>query len=144
MSRPKALQLDLDGTYALIGDRSPHDADSCGLDTVNPAVHMVAEWARAAGLAIVLASGRGFKASHRYATEQWLFWNGIRYDALVMRNPGDGRPDVVVKEEKYLAEIEPHWDVVLVLEDKRELVDLWRGLGLAAFQVADWPPVKPG
>lgn len=144
MSRRKALQIDLDGTYALIGDRSPYDADSCGLDEVNPAVHMVANWARADGYGIVLASGRGFKASHRYATEQWLFWNNIHYDQLTMRDPGDGRPDAVVKLEKYWAEIAPYWDVKLVLEDKPDLTAGWRGLGLVAFQVADWPPVKPG
>jgi len=144
MSLPKALQIDLDGCYALIGDRSPYDADLCGLDEVNEAVHMVAGWARADGYGIVLASGRGFKVTHRYATEQWLFWNGIHYDQLSMRSPGDGRPDVEVKEELYRREIEPYWDVDLVLEDKRDLVDLWRGLGLASFQVADWPPAKMG
>lgn len=79
MSSP-AIIVDLDGTLALIGDRSPYDADECGLDTVNPAVAAVMGWAAAAGYAIVLVSGRGVKASHRKYTEQWLTWNNIHVD----------------------------------------------------------------
>jgi hypothetical protein len=134
---PPALLVDLDGTLFHIGDRSPYDADQCGLDTVNPAVRTVIEWAQGAGWAIVFASGRGFKASHRYATEQALFWNQIDYDALFMRRPGDDRKDDVVKEEIYREQIADAYDVRLVLDDRSSVVRMWRRLGLTCFQVDD-------
>lgn len=136
MSRP-ALLVDLDGTLFLIGDRSPYDADNCGLDTVNPAVRTVMEWARAAGWAILLASGRGFQVSHRIATERALTWNEIDYDELFTRKPGDDRKDEVVKEEIYHEYIEDNWDVQLVLDDRGSVTRMWRRIGLTCFQVDD-------
>jgi hypothetical protein len=136
MSRP-AILIDLDGTLALIGDRSPYNADDCGLDAVNPAVRTVMEWAQGAGWAIVLVSGRGLQPTHRVATERWLTWNGIDYDALFMRKPGDGRPDGVVKEEIYHRDIEDNWTVEFVLDDRAQVVAMWRRLGLTCFQVDD-------
>lgn len=137
MSSP-AIIVDLDGTLALIGDRSPYDADDCGLDTVNPAVAAVIGWAAAAGNAIILVTGRGLKASHRKYTEQWLTWNNIHYDELFMRRPGDSRPDHVVKAEIYRCRIEENHDVLFVLDDRRSVVRMWREeFGLTVFQVDD-------
>lgn len=137
MSRP-ALIVDLDGCLAIIGDRSPYNADDCGLDTVNPIVRIVMQWAQAAGWAILLVSGRGVKVTHRYATEQWLTWNGVDYDELFTRKPGDGRKDHVVKKEIYHLHIEDNWDVQLVLDDNSSVTRMWRhGLGLTCFQVDD-------
>jgi phosphoglycolate phosphatase-like HAD superfamily hydrolase len=136
MSSP-AVIVDLDGTLALIGDRSPYNADDCGLDEVNPAVRTVMEWAQTAGYAIVIVSGRGVKASHRNYTEHWLTWNGIHYDALHMRRPGDQRPDDVVKREIYEQHIEDNHQVLFVLDDRAQVVRMWRSLGLTVFQVDD-------
>ena len=132
-----AVLCDLDGTLAVIGDRSPYNADDCGLDQVNPAVASVLDWARAAGYAIVLVSGRGIKASHRTYTEQWLTWNGIEYDELLMRRPGDERPDHVVKAEIYEHRIRRRYDVFFIMDDRRDVVAMWRSLGLTVFQVDD-------
>lgn len=137
MSRP-AIVIDLDGCYAILGDRSPYDADECGLDTVNPVVHTIAKWAAAAGWAILLVSGRGFKPTHRLATERWLTWNQIHYDDLFMRRPGDGREDWIVKREIYRGKIEDCWDVQFVLDDRSSVVRMWRHeLGLTTLQVDD-------
>lgn len=136
MSRP-AILIDLDGTLAILGERSPYDADECGLDTVNPAVRTVIEWAQGASWAVVLLSGRGIRPTRRTATEQWLAWNGVDYDALLMREPGDGRPDHIVKDEIYHRDIEDNWKVRLVLDDRSSVVAMWRRLGLPCFQVDD-------
>lgn len=134
----KALLVDLDGTLFLLGDRSPYDVSQCGLDTVNPAVRQVMDWARADGWGIVLGSGRGFHETDRLYTEKSLFWNGIDYDQLSMRKPGDGRPDHVVKRALYEQEIEPNWEIGLVLDDRKSVVDMWRHrLHLPTFQVDD-------
>ncbi|MBC3842228.1 polynucleotide kinase [Streptacidiphilus sp. 4-A2] len=136
MKRP-AVIVDLDGTLALIGDRSPYDADSCGLDAVNEPVRTVVDWAKAAGHGVLLVSGRGFQASHRRYTEMWLTWNRIPYDVLLMRAPGDARPDEVVKREIYERHIRDSWDVAFVLDDRAAVIAMWRSLGLTVFQVDD-------
>lgn len=135
MSRP-ALMVDLDGTLFIIGDRSPYDADNCGVDAVNPGVLQIMRWAQAAGWAIVLNTARGYKDTHRKATLDTLFWQDIAFDAIYFREPGDGRPDVVVKREKYRTEISDEWDVRMVLEDTLELCVMWREeFGLFCAQV---------
>lgn len=136
-ARRPAVLVDLDGTLALIGDRSPYDADLCERDAVNPAVAAVVGWARAAGHAVVLVTGRGFSATHRPATERWLARNGIGYDLLLMREPGDGRPDHRVKAQIYRQRVRDGYDVLFVLDDRPEVVDMWRTkFGLTVFQVA--------
>jgi hypothetical protein len=129
--------VDLDGTLFTIGDRSPYDADSCGLDTVNPVVLAVMQWGRAAGWVALLASGRGFKASHRLYTEYALTWNRIGYDGLFMRAVGDGREDWIVKREIYHRDIEPFYDTRLVLDDRGSVVRMWRALGLSCLRTDD-------
>lgn len=136
-SMKKAIIVDLDGTLFNLGDRSPYDVSKCGLDTVNPAVEAVIHWARAAGLAVLLCSGRGYGEKDRFYTEAALAWNAIPYDELFMRQPLDGRKDFVVKEEIYHREIESRYGVLFVMDDRGSVVRMWRGLGLTVFQVDD-------
>lgn len=56
---------------------------------------------------------------------------------LFMRETDDKRKDEVVKREIYEKHIEPHYDVKLVLEDRRSVYKMWRDLGLLTFAVAE-------
>lgn len=49
----------------------------------------------------------------------------------------DFRPDWVVKEEIYHNDIEPHFNVHFALDDRDQVVKMWRRLGLTCLQVAD-------
>lgn len=49
---------------------------------------------------------------------------------------GDMRKDSIVKRELFDAHIRDVYDVHYVLDDRQQVVDMWRGLGLAVFQVA--------
>jgi hypothetical protein len=54
-----------------------------------------------------------------------------------MRKTGDMRKDSLVKEEIYNSNIAPNYNVFLILDDRDQVIDLWRNkLGLTAFQVA--------
>ena len=55
---------------------------------------------------------------------------------LYMRKDGDYRPDDVVKEE-ILNEHIPKDRVLFVLDDRQQVVDMWRRNGLTCFQVAE-------
>jgi predicted kinase len=132
---PSAVMVDIDGTVALMCGRSPYDETRVHEDTPNAAV-IAAVWAmHAAGHAVIFCSGR--TAACREATEEWLAEHvAVPYEALHMRAAGDGRKDSIVKVEIFNREIRHKYDVVAVFDDRRQVVDAWRALGLTVFQVA--------
>jgi hypothetical protein len=134
--RPSAVLVDVDGTVALRGDRSPYDESRVHLDTPNRPVIAAVRALHAAGQRIVFCSGR--TDGCRAATERWLGEHvAVAYEGLHMRRAGDRRKDWVVKSELYREHIEPRYDVLLVLDDRDQVVRAWRGLGLTVFQVAE-------
>ena len=47
------------------------------------------------------------------------------------------RKDSVVKQEMFMAHIAMKYNVLYVLDDRNQVVQLWRSLGLKCLQVAD-------
>jgi len=129
-----AIICDIDGTLANMGGRSPYDFENVDQDEVK---HATAETVRIfarAGYAIILFSGRN--DSSREMTIAWLQRNDIPFDELVMRRTGDRRKDSKVKREMYERTVRGKYDVLLVLDDRNQVVDMWRKeLGLPCFQV---------
>jgi predicted kinase len=133
---PAAVLVDIDGTVALMGDRSPYDWHRVGNDLPNPAVITAVRAMHAAGNAIIFCSGRD--AVCRPETEAWLdLYVGVLYEALFMRPEGDGRKDAVVKREIFDREIRDNWRIAGVFDDRQQVVRMWRALGLTVFQVAE-------
>ena len=52
-----------------------------------------------------------------------------------MRNTADTRKDSIIKKEIYDAHIKDKYYIELVLDDRDQVVRLWRSLGLPTFQV---------
>jgi predicted kinase len=127
---PDAIICDLDGTLALIGDRSPYDGASCDKDFVNEPVRSILQ---ASGNAIVFVSGREDKSKPQ--TLAWLEKHGISFDSLHMRKSGDMRKDSIVKQEIYEEFILDKYNVAFVLDDRDQVVKVWRDLGLTCLQV---------
>lgn len=128
-----AILVDIDGTLAWKGDRDVYDASKAYLDTPNPAVVAVVESVEVD--MVIVMSGRQEK--DRAVTEDWLMTHGIRYDALYMRPTGDQRKDSVVKQELYETYVEGRYNVLFVLDDRQQVVDMWRRLGLQCWQVQE-------
>lgn len=85
---------------------------------------------------VIFCSGRPERC--RTDTEWWL---DTKTDApsgykLLMRKDGDFRPDHIVKQEILDAHI-PKDRVLFVLDDRQQVVDMWRRNGLTCFQVAE-------
>jgi len=83
---------------------------------------------------IVFCSGRPERC--RADTEAWLKQHGFNHYALWMREDGDFRRDDIVKQEildKYIDKDR----VLFVLDDRDQVVDMWRRNGLTCFQVAE-------
>jgi hypothetical protein len=133
---PEAILVDIDGTVALIGDRSPYDMTRVGSDRPHTAVITAVRAMYDAGHHIVFCSGRTDDA--RDDTESWLAKHvGVPYEGLFMRAVGDGRSDALVKAEIFEREIRHRWRITAVFDDRNQVVRTWRALGLTVFQVAD-------
>ncbi|MBL0913778.1 MAG: AAA family ATPase [Bacteroidia bacterium] len=131
---PPALVCDLDGTLAILCARSPYEALKCESDDLNAPVAEILRTYKAKGEHIILLSGR--EDNSREATERWLKKHDIPYDALYMRTTKDHRKDSVIKKELYEAHILGRYFVRFVLDDRNQVVDLWRlELGLPCLQV---------
>lgn len=133
---PPAILVDLDGTVAVMGDRSPYDTQLVHLDTPNAPVIDAVRAMHAAGHTIIYCSGR--TDDYRHMTEAWLAEHvGVPYAALYMRRKGDGRKDAAVKRDFFEDQIRQTWRVIAVFDDRNQVVQMWRALGLTVFQVAD-------
>lgn len=129
---PFAVICDLDGTLALFGDKNPYDRDFLQ-DELNPAVaHVI--WKLGEYIHLIIVSGRNDK--FRDSTKEWLKKNSITYSALHMRKDGDDRKDSIVKTEIYENEIKGKYNINYVLDDRDQVVEMWRSKGLPCLQVA--------
>jgi hypothetical protein len=131
---PPAILCELDGTLAIIHNRSPFDSLRCETDLLNePIAEILKNYAKI-GVKIILMSGRD--QTSRRPTTNWLTYNRIPYDILFMRDTGDTRKDSVVKKELYEAHVKGHYFVKFVLDDRNQVVDIWSlELGLPCLQV---------
>jgi predicted kinase len=133
-----AIICDLDGTLALLGDRNPYDASTCEQDDLNEPVsvilrQMMPRYLSSPTPALILVSGRSSK--YREQTVRWLYKHNIIWDFLFMRDEDDNRKDAVIKREIYEDSILGRYNVLFVLDDRDQVVDLWRSLGLTCLQV---------
>jgi predicted kinase len=134
--KPDAILVDLDGTVAIMGRRSPYDTSRVHLDTPNQPVIRAVRAMYEAGHTILYCSGR--TDDGREATETWLDKHvGVPHAGLHMRVTGDSRKDSIVKQEIYERELKHAWHIVAVFDDRNQVVKMWRSLGLTVFQVAD-------
>lgn len=130
---PRALVVDLDGTLAIHRGRSPYEFERCGEDEVNLSVLSVLQRFKTTHTLIFLSGRDDFC---RELTENWLLYKAnIRVDRLYMRTTGDKRKDSIVKLELYETFIKSKFHVDFVLDDRDQVVDTWRSLGLNCWQV---------
>lgn len=141
---PKAIIIDLDGTlcnnehrrHFVEGEKKDFDAfnAACSKDTRNDWCYELAK-TMSENVEILLVSGREEKYIEK--TRDWLASN-FKYIpfTLYMRKEKDYRKDSVVKEEIYRRLIEPHFKVLFCVDDRQQVVDMWRSLGLTCLQCA--------
>jgi len=124
---------DIDGTLALFGNKNPYDRDFIN-DDVNPVVKRILDAEAFIDRArIVLFSGRDDK--FRAETVDWLQKYSIPFHELHMRKQGDGRRDTLVKLDMYNEIVKDKYSVLYVIDDRDQVVALWRSLGLWCLQV---------
>ena len=134
VSLPPIIICDLDGTLALFGNANPYDRDF-SKDVVNTPVKMILDKFYDQNTPIFIFSGRDGKFYD--ISRNWLLENDIWYEQFFMRAEGDKRKDSIIKEEMYREHVEGKYNVLFVLDDRNQVVELWRRLGLTCLQVAE-------
>ena len=162
----KTIIFDLDGTLANIDSRRDISMKPNGkldwdvfaapnsilaLDKPNAPVIKMAQMFKADGFKIVIFSGRNDRGFD--ATVQWLNDFKVPFDLLVMRpdkfkdeswpiasgNPATKAmrfmPDEILKKEMLNTFVDKD-DVLMCVDDRQKVVDMWRENGLTCFQVA--------
>lgn len=152
--RQKAIIVDLDGTMCNT-DHRQHLVEAKKWDAFYEALDHdpINKWcddlvfAMTAGDAMrvqtIFVSGRPEK--YRTKTENWfcLHWGLEREELLdgtfrlYMRGDGDFRKDSIVKEEIYRSHIEQNYEVMFCIDDRKQVVDMWRSIGLVCLQCAE-------
>lgn len=141
----KTIICDLDGTLCNIEHRlhfldGKKDWDSfygaCPDDIPNLWCVSLIESMYAQGYSIVFVSGR--RESTREQTVAWLqqYLKDGMWAELYMRKDGDYRKDSIIKKEIYDEHLSER-NILFVLDDRRQVVDMWREQGLVCLQVAE-------
>lgn len=130
---PNCIICDIDGTLALFGDANPYERDFTRDELNKPIARILDGWEGKTN--IILVSGR--KDTFKDQTMIWLVRKSVPYTKLFMRAGDDSRKDVVVKQEIYETYIKDQYNVLFVLDDRDQVVDFWRSIGLTCLQVAE-------
>lgn len=132
LNRPDAVMVDIDGTLAHHDKkRSPFDWKQVINDRPDQTIISLVRHLDSSHY-IIIMSGRDSVC--RPETEAWLEkWN-VPYNVLLMRAEGDTRKDSIIKEELYNAHVRNKYDVKFVLDDRNQVVDMWRLNGLKCLQ----------
>lgn len=138
--KPKAIIFDLDGTLALHVERGPFELHKLSTDAPNKMVVQYLKMLHHAGYKIITVSGResGTKEDpmeYYEATKAWMDKYEIPWETHIQREQGDERKDDIVKEEIFWNKIAPHYDVKLAVDDRNQVVEMWRRIGVECWQV---------
>jgi predicted kinase len=147
----KAIIFDIDGTLADISQDGRKDYkafyEACVDDTlkINVAeLYDMIKYFRYSDsydyldpIRIFICSGR--PDDYRRQTETWLKGQLVTgYDYLLMRPSGDYRPDYIIKEEMLRNIQGQGYEVLFTIDDRQQVVDMWRRNGITCFQCEQW------
>ena len=57
---------------------------------------------------------------------------------LIMRAAGDMRKDSIVKAELFFEHIEPNYNVMMVIDDRPQVIRMWTDIGLDVINVGNY------
>lgn len=132
---PSAAIFDLDGTLALMRNRGPFDWTKVGQDALNLPVYRMLLKTQKSGSLILIVSGRDGCCVDE--TTKWLVSNGVPFDKLLMRDPGNHEKDTVIKRRIWDEHIKGKYNVEAVFDDRPCVVRMWKSLGLFVFNCGD-------
>ena len=129
---PKAIIVDIDGTLAKMEGRSPFEWNKVKEDLCNDVVKGLVN---AYPNTVIIFSRRDGVC--RQDTIDWLKDNQIKYSDLFMREAGNVEKDSIIKRRLFEQNIRGKYFIEYVLDDRNQVVEMWRNMGLICLQVAD-------
>lgn len=135
--------VDVDGTLAIRGDRSPYEYFKANKDELNVSVANLVYFIQKENPNIItvimtgrenLSDERGYTVSD--LTQKWLMENDVFFDDIFVRHEGDHRSDWEVKKEMYEKFIKDDYNVAYVIDDRKQVIDMWRSENLMVLDVA--------
>jgi len=134
--KPIAVIFDVDGTLALnTSGRSPFDGSRVLEDTAYYPIVDLYKMMKKEGHKIIIFSGR--EDTCKINTEKWLQKYEIEYDEIYLRKEKDYRKDYIIKREMYENFVKDKYYVKYIVDDRVQVVRMWRRLGLTVLQVND-------
>jgi len=78
----------------------------------------------------------GRPEKYRTITGDWLvdYCSPVPFETLYMRPDGDFRKDTTIKKEVYYKYIKDSYDVLFAIDDRQQVVDMWRRERLVCLQ----------
>lgn len=130
----KTILCDIDGTIALMQNRSPFEWQKVYQDLpVNQVLDILKSLQKTGLYEVVFLSGRDDECME--LTKQWLKNVAkIEYSNLYMRKNKDLRADTIVKEEIYNQYLSDK-NIAFVIDDRTQVVKMWHKLGLFVLDV---------
>jgi len=136
-SKTSAFILDIDGTLALnLGKRDYYDLSTVLNDDPHTDIITIANALKKAGHTIIIVSGRDDVSKED--TILWLNSHGVLFDEIYMRKTGDVRKDWIIKEEFYNRHLKNKYAIKGVIDDRPQVVRMWRRIGMTALQINDF------
>lgn len=137
INNPKCIIFDLDGTLALIKEngRSPYNMMRVNEDILNTNIYEIYNCIRKdKTFKIIICTGRSEEAYH--LTIDWLKLYNIEYDNIYFRPLKNRQPDYLIKELMW-RKISKEYYIITLFDDRNQVVNHARKLGLIVCQVAD-------
>lgn len=133
---PPCVIYDIDGTIAKMSGRSAYEWKRVGEDltisNVVATIDWIADLDEKDRPTVIICTGRD--GSCLAETIDWLKENNIYFDNIFIREPGDQRPDWIIKEEMWRV-IAQNYHIIGMYDDRNQVVRRARALGLKVFQV---------
>ncbi len=141
----KAIIFDIDGTLADVEHRKHHlpNWDRFFAEMHNDPVIEPVGWlfkelcldANSREYAVLVVTAR--PDNYESVTRDWIEERlSTGYDRMYMRKTDDFRRDAVVKAEILQKIMDDGYEPFLVIDDRPEVVDMWRSFGIATLQCA--------
>jgi hypothetical protein len=142
--KPQAIICDVDGTVALMhGNRTPFEWDKVWSDKPNDWVidliesYCLIQKSYNKDSNLIFLSGRCDVCFDD--TKEWLEkYFHVPFELYMRPKAQEFEKDAKIKHEIYINKIKPNYDVRFVIDDRKQVVDMWRNVaGLPVAQVAE-------
>lgn len=132
-SLDKAIVVDVDGTVAQMHNRHPYEWGKVQQDLPRQnVVELVKAYISMYDCKLVFLTGRDGGCQPQ--TKEWLSQYFDDFE-LYSREANDNRADYIVKQEILHNVLEQKYDIKFFMDDRQQVVDMWRSNGYECLQV---------